>query len=772
VNQVVKQRARAEWLEFKVFLRRPAGLALIAGLAALLWGSAALAFYYNRYARLIDRKLASGPFAGAANIYAAPRVLEAGETLAEADLLADLRGGGYAAAPGARAGWFRQTPQGVEIYPPRREGVRVEFGRKTIRNIVALESGAPLDHYQLEPQLIANVSPNRQKRRLVRFAEIPKVLVQAVLSAEDKRFFEHSGFDSLRMLKAAWVDLKSGHKEQGASTITMQLARSLWLDPSKNWRRKLEEMLITDHLEQKLTKQQIFEDYANQVYLGRRGAYSIHGFGEAARVYFGKDIRQLALSEAAMLAGLVQRPGYYDPLRSADRTRARRNLVLLLMRQNGYITGAEYDAAAAAPVQLAPSGPPTPDGDAPCFMDMLRGQIQSEFQERDVETRDVYTTLDPDLQRDAVAAVEAGLAQLDARLKGSRAARKKPLARPQAALIALDPATGEVRALVGGRDYAASQLNRVLAQRQPGSAFKPFVYAAALDTALTRGSKQVFTPSSIVADEPTTFWFNNQAYEPRNYGGESGGDVSLRDALSHSLNIPSVEVAQAVGYDKVTALARQAGLEGEQATPAVALGAYDVTPLDLAGAYTVFANQGVYVRPTMISLVRSAAGRAVYTHTPQTRRVLDPRVAYLMVNMMQDVLSSGTGASVRAQGFTAPAAGKTGTSRDGWFAGFTTRLLCVVWVGYDDGRDMKMEAARSALPLWTEFMRRASKNPRYGNSPDFPVPEGLTTAEIDPGAGMLATARCPQSRTEFFIQGTQPVIECLLHPALLSASSQ
>jgi penicillin-binding protein 1B len=301
--------------------------------------------------------------------------------------------------------------------------------------------------------------------------------------------------------------------------------------------------------------------------------------------------------------------------------------------------------------------------------------------------------------------------------------------------------------------------------RQPGSVFKPFVYAAALDTAI-HGDQQIFTPASIVDDTPTTFEFGRQIYQPGNFGRQFMGEVTLRTALEHSLNNASVSLAEQVGYDKVVALARRAGLnDAIQPTPSVALGAYETTPLEIAGAYTIFANHGVRVAPSAITRVRGRRGEILYQGHPGQSAVLDARVAYLMVNMMQDVLRSGTGAGVRSMGFTLPAAGKTGTSRDGWFAGFTGRLLAVVWVGFDDNRELHLEGAHSALPIWTEFMKQAAKLRPYRDAGDFEQPPGIVTVETCLESGQLAGDRCPDARSDVFIDGTQPVVACELHAA-------
>jgi penicillin-binding protein 1B len=406
--------------------------------------------------------------------------------------------------------------------------------------------------------------------------------------------------------------------------------------------------------------------------------------------------------------------------------------------------------------------------DAPYFVDLVNQTLQSRFQDRDFQTESyrVYTTLDMNLQRDAVAAVREGIKETDdqwkRRNKKYGTNEENPLA--QVALICLDAETGELKALVGGRNYGVSQLDHALAKRQPGSSFKPFVYAAALAQALEGGAK-VLTPASTVVDEPTTFYFEEQPpYEPHNHGDHYFGTVTLRYALAHSLNIPAVKVAEMIGYDKVASTARAAGLNVDiKPTPAIALGAYEVMPLEIAGAYTVFTNNGDRVKPTFIKTIRDQHGASIFQETQGRKHAIDPRVAYLVENMMEEVLRSGTGADVHNRGFNLPAAGKTGTSRDAWFAGFTSKLICVVWVGFDDNRDFKLEGARSALPIWAEFMKRAHAHREYRNVHGFSAPDGVVTADIDAETGQLATANCPKKRSEVFLAGTQPIETCSLH---------
>ena len=751
------------------FLMHPLGKFLLASItAAFVLGLGAFTYAYVKYSRMIDEKLAGGPFPNTSMLFAAPRHLTLGDEVTVEEIVAQLRRSGYTESHGNRMGWYRIRPDGIEVFPgpdsyfDQEAGV-IQIQNNRVTRIISLRDNTERTQYMLEPELITNLfDRKREKRRLVRYGDIPQVLIQAVISAEDKRFFQHAGFDPLRVIKAAYVDLRTGSYTQGSSTLSMQLARGFFLTMEKTWRRKLAEVMITLLLEQRLTKEQIFEYYANHVDLGRRGSFAIRGFGEAAQAYFGKDISQLTLPEAATLAGLIQRPSYTNPLRWPERAKARRNTVLALMKENGYISEKDYADAAASPLNVARGAVETTD--APYFVDLVNDELQDRFEGHDFQARTyrVYTTLDLNLQRAAAEAVRIGLQEVD-KLLEPRRKRDKNYPEAQVALVALDPRTAEVKALIGGRNYGLSQLNHAVARRQPGSSFKPFVYAAALSSSIEDSGK-IITPTTPLLDEPTTFWFDGRAYEPNNFGGEFYGTVTVRQAIAKSLNVPTVKLAEMIGYDRVVDLAKRAGMNSDiKATPAVALGAYEVTPIEIAGAYTIFANQGVYAKPSFIKFIRDESGKPIYEHKPQRRAVLDPRVAYLMTNLMEEVLRSGTGAGVRARGFLLPAAGKTGTSHDGWFAGYTSNLICVVWVGFDDNRELNLEGAKSALPIWTEFMKRAHTFREYRNVQPFTAPEGVVTVEIDPTSGLLATAGCPVTRPEVFIAGTQPVEVCRLH---------
>jgi len=752
------------------FFLHPGGKLLIALFAiALTAGLGAFTYYYSYYSHRIEAKLAAGPYANTSMLFAAPRTIAVGDAASPEEIASDLRHSGYNESHNNRMGYFAMKPDEIDVYPgpdsyfKRDEGV-IKFRGSKVARIISLADNTDRTEYTLEPELISNLfDKNREKRRLVKYEDIPAVLVHAVVSAEDKRFFQHSGFDPIRIVKSAYVDMKKGQNAQGASTLSMQLAGMLLLNRSdRSWKRKIPEVLITLHLEQKLTKEQIFEYYANQVPLGNRGSFGIRGFGEAAEVYFGKDVSQLTLPEAATLAGLIQQPSYINPYRWPERARQRRNVVLKLMFENKYVSEAELERAEASPLTLAHGSGESVE--APFFVDLVNDTLLEKFPDYNFQsnTYRVYTTLDMNLQRDAAEAVRIGMEEADQRIKGRK--KKDPkYPDPQCALIALDPMTGEVRALIGGRNYGMSQLNRILAKRQPGSSFKPFVYTAALNTALSGGG-QVITPASIIDDEQTTFWFDGKPYEPSNFEHKFYGNVTLRDALAHSLNVATVKVAEETGYGAVVDLARRAGLNLEiQPTPAVALGAYEVTPLEIAGAYTIFVNHGIYSKPSFISNIANDRGSQIFASEPEHRNVLDPRVAFLMDQLLEEVVRSGTGASVWSRGINFPVAGKTGTSHDGWFAGFTNKLLCVVWVGFDDNRELNLEGAKSALPVWAEFMRRAHEHREYRNVSEFEPPAGVVSVPIDPLSGQIATAACPKVRTEYFIEGSQPVEQCRLH---------
>jgi penicillin-binding protein 1B len=752
-------------------------------LLLLLVATGITAYYWNSYGRMIDLRLSGHIQQTTARIYATPRRISAGQTLTVGELANHLQRAGYSELDvTGTPGRYVLHGNEIEIRPSNesyfsgKNRLVVTFSGNEVQKIRLMDTGAALDSAEVEPELLSSLfDSSREKRRAMNFDDIPKMLRDAVLSVEDRRFFEHPGFDPVRILGAAWADLRHGARVQGGSTISMQVARSFFFSTDRTLRRKVAETMVALELEHRFTKAQIFELYANEIYLGNRGSFAIHGFGEASLAYFNKDVREVSLPEAAFLAGIIHAPNRYSTAdRRPERAIEARDRGLLSMTENGAISQQQSQDAKKIPLHIVGGG--LEGSTAPYFVDMVKEHLLDRFSEADLLSQSfrVYTTLDPELQRAAVQAVDIGVKNVDAQLARRYARWSKqgqPAPQAQVGIIVLDPHSGEIKALIGGRDYGQSQLNHVLARRQPGSAFKPFVYAAAFEGAVD-GVQPIVTPATTIMDEPTTFDFDGKEYTPNNYGEKFHGKVTLRDALTYSLNVATVKVAELVGYTRVTDMAHQFGLDPSiRATPSVALGAYEMTPLEIAGGYTILANEGVRAEPMYIRNVVNASGEPLEHNTIHTRRALDPRVAYLVTSMLEDVIDHGTGAIVRSRGFTAPAAGKTGTSRDGWFAGYTSNLLCIVWVGFDDNRDLGLSGASAPAPIWAEFMKRAIALPAYSDVQPFVMPEGVIRVTIDPDTLQLATPECPITREEVYIHGTEPTEFCSVHGGRMASDA-
>jgi penicillin-binding protein 1B len=738
-----------------------------------------LGYYYYIFSERVDRLISGEIFTRSAGVYTAPKDLRVGANLSADELVKRLQRAGYveraAQADDAR-GRYAVSGASVDIEPgqnaivdgqrlfPR---VRVTFGRagKGVAALSDLDSKTKLERALIEPEQISFVTgSDRQKRRIIGFQDIPPHLVKAITVTEDRTFFEHYGIN-LRGIARALVrrydaDPSSPIARQGGSSITQQLVKNLLLSPEYSIRRKLAEAYMSIILETRLTKQEIFALYCNEAYLGQHGGFSINGFGQAAQVYFGKDVTGVTLPEAAFLAAIIRSPNRYNPYRNHPTATARRNQVLEQMAETGAITADEAARAKATELKVAPARGRLDNSDAPYFVDYVQTQLADILADsRTAEHLRIYTTIDMELQRAAYAAVTKQLAALD-KIYAKRGKNPVEPGTLQASLVAMNAETGEVVAMVGGRDYERSQLNRATdAMRQPGSVFKPFVYATALNTAFDP-IPRVITAATTYMDEPKTFTYDNQEYSPGNFGDSyANAPVTLRDALVHSKNVITVDVAMEVTIGRVMNLATRAGLpKPARAYPAMALGTNEATPLQVASAYTTFANLGS--RSTPIAINRVTTGRGVTIAAPVTQKneVLRPEVAYLMTSMMKDVVNRGTAARVRARGFKYNVAGKTGTSRDGWFAGYTPQLVCVVYVGFDDGSPLNLTGADSALPIWSEFMSAAlAAHPEWAG--DWQTPSGLEQISIDPRTGLLAAADSPATRAELFINGTAPTTE-------------
>jgi penicillin-binding protein 1B len=772
----------------KGFWTSKLGLGILIFAAACFLLAASVFTYYNvKFSHIIDSRLSGHVLQNTTQIFSAPERISDGQAWGENDLMTYLQRVGYRPTTDENSmGQYTVNGSTVDIRPQKlsyfagNNALAVQFNGQVIRSIRPLGGGTELGSAEIEPELITNLFDSaREKRRPVRYDDLPPMLVHAILSAEDKRFFEHPGFDFIRIFGAAWADVRHSQHLQGASTITMQVARTFFLSTDRTWRRKLSEAMLSFELEQRFSKQEIFEMYANEVYLGNRGSFGIRGFAEASVVYFGKDLRQLTLQECAFLAGLIRSPNYYSVSdRHPERAPQARDRVLTQMLENKFITEDDVQDAKRVPLTLAHTA--VVGSEAPYLVDMVKDHLLENYPETELLSQNyrVYTTLDPQLQRAAAVAIENGMKSVDellAKKYAKRAKGKKPstesIPQAQAALIAIDAHTGEIKALVGGRDYGQSQLNHVLARRQPGSVFKPFVYAAAFNNAVD-GAQPIVTPATTVDDEPTVFEFDGQEYTPNNYGEKFMGRVTVRQALTNSLNIATVKVAELVGYGRVVQIARQMGVPPNvRPTPAVALGAYEMTPLEVAGAYTGFATVGTRAEPFFIRNVTSAGGNTLEKYTPTNKLVLDPRVAYLVDSVLKDVLNKGTGAQVRAKGFALPAAGKTGTSRDGWFAGFTSNLVCVVWIGFDDNHDLGLAGGATAAPIWADFMIKATKLPGYRDAKEFEKPDGVDSLIIDSETLQVATPNCPLTREEVYVAGSEPTQLCEVHGGHSQATS-
>ena len=740
--------------------------ALVGAGVPLLLVAVIVGYYYVAFSRMIDARIHGEMQRTDPRVFARPFELRPGQALTPRQLDTRLNDLGYShRARAEEAGAFAIGRDTIVLVP--REGdrkgktVRIVFGRRTakgevtaIERIELVPGNQKIDRVTLDAPLItALVTAAREKRRDVPLASIPQRMVEAVLAIEDRRFYAHPGVDPIAIVRAVFSNLFGDRQYLvGGSTITQQLVKNTFLTPEKSPTRKMKEWLMSVVLERRLSKDQILELYLNDVSLGQRGSFAIHGVGEAARLFFGKDLSNITVSEAATIAGVIQSPSRLSPFRNPERAKERRNVVLHAMADAGYISSDAAERASREPLQIMARAL---EAEAPYFVDFVSQELQDKYPDAGVV--DVYTTLDLHLQRHAHDTVRDGLVRLDEIL--ARRRRRYP----QAALIAADPRTGEILALVGGRSYNQSQYNRaVTARRQPGSVFKPFVYLAAFERAWEEGRNDI-TPATVVFDEPTAFEFNEETWNPSNYEGEYDGPITLRRALALSRNIATIKVAEQTGYDQVAALWKRVGAgTPPRPYPSIALGVFEATPYEIASAYTAFANGGTLkpLRP-ITRIVSGGRDLAIKTGAPKTIARRD--TTFLVTNMMRSVLNEGTGAGARAAGFALDAAGKSGTTndlRDAWFVGFTPELLTVVWVGLDDNRPLGLSGTQAALPIWTAFMTKAlAGRPNVS----FQVPEGISFAEIDRDTGKAAAAGCPRIFREAFIQGTEPTEVCQLH---------
>jgi len=716
---------------------------------------------------VVENHLKNQTWALPSTIYADAPILYEGMPMKPARLIEYLQRLNYQSTADANVGAGQYREQSPEVRFRKHAifddaidepTVMVRFNTTSVEKIQNLNSGEDLPAYELEPIAISNLFGEEwEKRTLIQYKELPKHLINAVVSIEDRRFFHHGGVDLRAVIRAIWNDLNQSKQLQGGSTITQQLVKNFYLSPERSIRRKIREATMAWIMEEKLKKEEILELYLNEIYLGQRGAMSVNGVGEASRLYFRKDVERIDVPEAALLAGMIQAPNIYNPYRHPKEAKARRDTVLQAMLETGALTSKEYDEFSKAPIVVYPFD--SRINLAPYFGSIVKTQLLEKYDQNSIYTKNlrIFTTLDLEMQQAAEEAIQQGLTQID-KIRYSKTKKKA-----EACLIAIEPQTGYVRALVGGRSFSVSQFDRVTqARRQPGSVFKPVVYAAAFEQ-FFQPHDRVFTPATLVDDQPWTLRYHNEVWEPKNYDGQYHGSVTLRDALAHSMNIATAKLAMDVGLNQISLLGKRLGFGDVKPYPSLALGAFEVSPWQVATAYTVFANGGVKTEIRAIKKVADTKGQTLERSQIEVKKILHPQTAYLITDMLTTVLSRGTGAAVRQGGFKRPAAGKTGTTdeyRDAWFVGYTPNLLCVVWTGYDDNTPIKLTGAQAALPIWASFMKKATENLPED---DFSSPRGVVIRMIDPTTGGLATEDCPESRPELFIEGTQPLEACKEH---------
>ena len=634
--------------------------------------------------------------------------------------------------------------------------VRISFHDGSIQSILALVGNKALPMIELEPEeVMLFYGDEHERRRLITLDQAPQNLINAVLSAEDRHFYTHYGLDPLGMLRALFVNLAHGGIRQGGSTITQQLAKNYFLTNQRTLSRKFNEVLIALIIDAKYDKKQILEMYLNEIYLGQKGSASINGFGEAVFFYFGKQVSDLTLSECALMAGLIKSPGQYSPYADKTACAERRDMVLKAMRNNDMITEKDLQAALAATIRTAAYSPTNKK--APYFMDYLTQQLRDMYPPEVLNSLglSIYTTIDMQVQTAAEQALSRGLERLEKAQAALR--RDEPAKQLQGAIVVIDPKSGAIKALVGGRDYAVSQFNRITqARRQPGSAFKPFVYLSALDT---------FTPATMLSNEPRTMTVGGKQWQPKNYDEIPEPRLTMRESLARSVNLATIDLAIRIGLGRIITTAGLFDFSTPLTpSPAMALGSCEVIPLELARAYCALASGGVLPAAFTLKKVVDENAVVLALRHMSAKRIIAADKAYIMNSLLRSVVTDGTARGLASRGITVPAAGKTGTtndSRDAWFVGYTPDILALVWVGFDDGESIHNTGATAAVPIWAELMRSA---PQCISGSWFKKPEGVITKTICKESGQLAReGGCPQQIDEVFLASLAPTDSCSVH---------
>lgn len=701
-------------------------------------------------------------------IYGTPLLLEPGLHIQEDHLKEHLERAGYRQVTSdiKKSGDYRITKMFVDLYlhdvpDSHFKGfpMRLTLEQDRVTSLSSLIDHEEVFPVPLEPPLISGVQGySRQLRHIIKITEIPHHLITAVTGIEDHRFFNHYGLDPIAIGRAMVVNVQRGRIVQGGSTITQQLAKNVYYSHRRTWMRKVKEAVAAVVLEIQYTKSEILESYLNEIYFGQVESMSIYGVGEAAERYFGKTIGEITIAESALLAGMIQSPNTFSPLKSLELSRHRRDVVLRRVFEEGDITQGQLKAAHETPVVVRKMNAGM--NIAPYFVDYLLPQAESFNEEPLLPGSKILTSLDPVMQEIARDSLWKGLERLERKYPTLRHKKEDEL---QGAIVALDPRSGSLLAMVGGRDYKKSQFNRVVqARRQPGSLFKVLVYLTAFEEA-SHQQDAPFTVATRIQDEAIAFQNGQQSWVPQNYDKKFRGEVTIRTALEKSLNIPAVKVAQKVGLRSLISMSRRLGLQGPiEENLSIALGTAEVSLLEMVSMFGVLAHGGLYVPPTAIRGVVSPHGDIFWPDVDHSRRVVRAESAYILSSLLEGVVQRGTASRLSALGIHSNVAGKTGTTdgyRDAWFIGYTPEIVIGVWVGFDEGESLGLTGSQAALPIWADF----SKKILSSRTQEFPVPSGIILRNIDPETGELASSQCPISIEEVFIEGTEPTNMCSVH---------
>ena len=727
---------------------------------------AALAIYGWYLSSQVEKRFSARRWSIPSTVYSDTTLLYPGQHFNPPIFAEKLFNLGYRAVAHlpSQKGELQTGPEGLIIFLndfktpwSQREGfaVRIMLDKDRIETISRMDSNATIPILELDPEEIMQFfGPERERRQLISIDQVPEHLIFAVLAAEDHRFFQHHGIDWRGILRALMTNLQHGAIVQGGSTLTQQLAKNYFLTSARTLPRKLKEVLLSVIIELKYEKREILEIYLNEIYLGQKGSVAINGVGEASYFYFGKPVKELTLSEATVIAGLIKAPNHYSPYRDPLRCRSRRDAVLQAMHRWQWITETALQAVLKEPVKAI--GFTVSDKKAPYFIDYLAEQLNALYRPQDLSSLglSIYTTLDTQVQIAAENALAKGLVRLESsNLNLRREALEEKL---QGAILVMQPETGHILAMVGGRNYSVSQFNRITqAQRQPGSAFKPFVYLSSLNQ---------FTPTSLLSNDLKSYTVDGKLWEPQNFEPVTEYTVSLKDALKKSYNLATVDLAMKSGLEKIVDIARRFHFSTPvKPYPSAALGAFEVIPLELARAYCVFAAEGVQPFPLSFKGVVDERGRILEHQHLNIERLITPAEAFIMNSMLQSVVREGTARSLQRHGISWPVAGKTGTTndfKDAWFVGYTPDILALIWVGFDNGDSIQATGAAAALPIWADLMNAI---PQYRSDMEFKVPEGVEKIRVCPVTGLRAVDGCPEPTEVYFLAGHTPAADCPLH---------